>query len=97
MKLKKKEEQSVDTSVFLTKGNKIVMGGGEWEELGRKRGRGEKGAELSMAGYRGRYIECQEIEQRCVAIADGKPVVATESPRCQESKRLSGPNREDIS
>jgi hypothetical protein len=27
MKLKKKEEQSMDTSVFLRRGNKILMGG----------------------------------------------------------------------
>jgi hypothetical protein len=30
-------------------------------------------------------------------MGDGKLGVATESPRCQESKRLLGPNEDDIS
>jgi hypothetical protein len=38
MKLKKKEDQSVDASVLLRRGNRIVMGCREWEGLGRKRG-----------------------------------------------------------
>ena len=43
MKLKKKEDQSVDASVLLRRGNKIIKGSRGWEELGRKRrGGGEK-------------------------------------------------------
>jgi hypothetical protein len=42
MKLKKKEDQSVDASVLLRRGNEILTG--VWEGLGRKRGGGgEKG------------------------------------------------------
>lgn len=42
MKLKKKEDQLVDASILLTRGNKIIMGGrererGTWEV--KKRGR----------------------------------------------------------
>jgi hypothetical protein len=38
MKLKKKEDQSVDASVLLRRGNKIIIGDREWELFGRKRG-----------------------------------------------------------
>ena len=43
MKLKKNEDQRVDASVLLRRGNKIIKGSREWEGLGRKRrGEGEK-------------------------------------------------------
>jgi hypothetical protein len=43
MKLKRKEDQRVETSVLLRKGNKIVNGSRGWEDLGRKRrGEGEE-------------------------------------------------------
>jgi hypothetical protein len=42
VKLKKKEDQSVDVSVLLRKGDKIIKGGIGWEGLGRKRGGGEE-------------------------------------------------------
>ena len=40
-KLKKKEDQSVDASVFLRRGNKIIMGGRSREGPWRERGRGQ--------------------------------------------------------
>ena len=43
MKLKRKEDQRVDASVLLRRGNKIIKGSRGWEGLGRKRrGGGEK-------------------------------------------------------
>jgi hypothetical protein len=36
MKLKKKENQNVDASTLLRRGNKILMGGRGWEGLERK-------------------------------------------------------------
>jgi hypothetical protein len=49
MKLKKKEDQNVDASVLLRKGNKILMGNRGLEVLGRKRrGEGERGAGAVM-------------------------------------------------
>ena len=42
MKLKRKEDQRVDASVLLRRGNKIIKGSRGWEGLGRKR-RGEMG------------------------------------------------------
>ena len=42
MKLKKREDQSVDASVLLREGNKILTGGRGWEGLVRKRGGGVK-------------------------------------------------------
>ena len=42
MKLKKKEDQSVDASVLLRRGNKIIIGGRGWEGLRRKREGGEE-------------------------------------------------------
>ena len=44
MKLKKKEDQSVDVSVLLRRGNKIIMGSRGREGHGRKREEREKGA-----------------------------------------------------
>jgi hypothetical protein len=38
MKLKTKEDQSVDASFLLGRGNKILTGGRRWEGLRRKRG-----------------------------------------------------------
>jgi hypothetical protein len=43
MKLKKKEDQNVDASVLLRRGNKILTVGREKEGLGRKRGGGGGG------------------------------------------------------
>jgi hypothetical protein len=40
MKLKRKEDQRVDASVLLWRGNKIIQGSRGWEGLGRKRRRG---------------------------------------------------------
>jgi hypothetical protein len=39
-KLKRKEDQSVDASVLLRSGNKIIKGSRGWERLARKK-RGE--------------------------------------------------------
>ena len=36
MKLKKKEDQRVDASVLLRRGNKIIKGSRGWVRLGRK-------------------------------------------------------------
>ena len=52
MKLKKKEDQSVDASVLLRRGNNIIKGSRHLEGLGRKRrGGGKKrGEESGMGG-----------------------------------------------
>jgi hypothetical protein len=42
-------------------------------------------------------IYSHKIEQRCIAVGYGEPVVVTESSRYQKSKRLPGPNKDDIS
>jgi hypothetical protein len=41
MKLKKEENQKVDASVLLRRGNKILMESRVWEGLGRKKGGGK--------------------------------------------------------
>jgi hypothetical protein len=60
MKVKKNEDQSVDASVLLRRGNKIIMGGRGWVRLGRNVGgeeekRGGAGTGVGGAGeiYRG--------------------------------------------
>ena len=59
MKLKRKEDQRMDASVLLRRGNKIIKGSRGWEELGRNRreGRGKRRGESCMGGdeemYRG--------------------------------------------
>ena len=42
MKLKEKEDQSMDASVLFRRGNKIIMGARGWKGLERKRGGGEE-------------------------------------------------------
>ena len=37
MKLKREEDQRVDASVLLRRGNKIIKGSRGWERFGRKR------------------------------------------------------------
>ena len=55
MKLKKKQDQSVNALVLLRRRNKILTGGREWEGLKRNRGwREVKNREgLGMGGDRG--------------------------------------------
>ena len=56
MKLKKKEDQRVDASVLLRRGNNIIKGSREERDLGGKEeGRGKRGAESDMGGDGG-YI-----------------------------------------
>ena len=43
MKFKKKEDQSVDASVLLRRGNNIILGGRGRKGPGRERGGGGKG------------------------------------------------------
>jgi hypothetical protein len=40
MKLNRKEDQRVDVSILLRRGNNIIKGSRGWEGLGRKRGGG---------------------------------------------------------
>jgi hypothetical protein len=40
MELKRKEDQSVDASVLLRRGNNIIKGSRGWEGLGTRRGVG---------------------------------------------------------
>jgi hypothetical protein len=48
MKLNKKEDQSLDASVLLTRRDKILMGGRGWEE--ERRRMGERMAQSGMGG-----------------------------------------------
>ena len=67
MKLKRKEDQRVDTLILLRRGSKIIKGNRGWEKLGRKRrgGGGKEGQnhvwEKMKEMYRG-----SGIEQRCI-------------------------------
>ena len=58
-----------------------------------RRGRRGKEGRIKYEKRQGRCTEVQEIEQWCVAIGD----VELESPRIKKSKRLPGPNGDDIS
>jgi hypothetical protein len=60
MKLKRKEDQRIDASVLLRKGNKIIKGSREWERLGRKRRGG--GGKIRHGRRWRRCTEGQEIE-----------------------------------
>ena len=66
MKLKKKEDQSVDASVLHRRGNKIITGGRGWERPGGSRE--ERGAGSGVGGSRREgQREGQEIERRYTA------------------------------
>jgi hypothetical protein len=49
----KKEDQSVDASVLLRKGKKMIMEGKGREGYGRERGGGERGAGSGVGGDKG--------------------------------------------
>jgi hypothetical protein len=72
MKLKKKEDQSVDASILFRSGNKIIKWGRQWAGLGRKRGGERKKVGRVNYGRReGTCTERQEIIQTCVANSVG--------------------------
>ena len=82
MKFKKKEDQSVNASVLLRKGNKIITGGRGMKGSGRERG--ERGRSESRIRYRKRWernSDGQEIEQKHVAVGNGE--VGLETARLQ--------------
>jgi hypothetical protein len=60
MKLKKKEDQNVDASVLLRRGNKILMGGRGWEGHGKKRG-GEGRKRQVISGIRANGNNIQRV------------------------------------
>jgi hypothetical protein len=64
---KKKDNQSVEASVVLRRGKKIITGGRDKEGSGRKRG---GGGERGQGQMWEKSIESQEFEWRCVAIGD---------------------------
>ena len=69
MKLKKKEDQSVNASVLLRRGNKIIIGGRGRKEFGRKRrGEGEREGKNQIWEEMEEMYRGMEIEQRCVAM-----------------------------
>jgi hypothetical protein len=81
MNVKKKDNQSVDASVLLRSGNKIVILGEGWAGLGRnRRWIEEKGAggggRIRFGRRQGRCTKGPEIEQRFVAMGDGELGVA---------------------
>ena len=62
MNLKRKENQRVDVSVLLRRGNKIIMRGRGREGPGRERGGGGKRGAGSGMGRDRREVQRQEIE-----------------------------------
>ena len=64
-----------------------------WEKEGEEVNGGQNRCGRRLRRCRGD----QEIEKRCVVMNDGELGEPSESPRLQESKRLLGPNRDDIS
>jgi len=75
MKMKKKEDQNVDVSFLLRRGNKKLTGSRKWEGFGRKKGgRGRKRG--SGSGMEGDGDDIQEFEQSCVAMGHGEQGLA---------------------
>jgi hypothetical protein len=57
IKLRKKEEQSVDASVLLRRGTKIIMGGRERKGLEKEKGSGGSG----VGGDRGDLLNIRKF------------------------------------
>ena len=80
MKLKNKEDQSMDASVLLRRGDKIITGD-RWTPEGERKER-EKRNKISVGGDREqRNTEGQEIEGRYVAVEEGEVGVAIRKSR----------------
>jgi hypothetical protein len=72
MKLKRKEDQRVDASFLLRRGNKIIKGSRRREELGmKKRGKRGRGGRIRYVKRWRKYTEGQEVKQRYVVMGDG--------------------------
>jgi hypothetical protein len=87
MKVKKKEDQSVDTSVCFRRRNKRIMvsrGGGQDLE-GREEGQRKKWGRIRCGRRWGRFTEGQKIKQRYVEMVDGELGVTKESKKLPES------------
>ena len=85
----------MNVSDLLRRGNKILMGGREWEELGRKKGgvRGIKRGRMQYGRKQGCYTEGQETKVMCVAMWDGELAVPTSNFQMlgkQEAPRTQG-------
>jgi hypothetical protein len=78
---------------LLRRGNKLITGGRDWEELGRRKGGEREKGDRMRSRYRRRQersTEGQEIEQGCVAMGDGELGVATrtsQTPGKQEDPK----------
>jgi hypothetical protein len=77
MKLKKKEDQSMDASVLLRRGNKIIIGHRGWEGCGRDvggRGDGErkKGSQDQVWKETVEMYRGSGNEWRRIAMEDGE-------------------------
>ena len=82
MKFKKKEDQSVNASILLRKGNKIITGGRGMKGSGRKRGGwGRSGGRIRYRKRWERNTDGQKIEQKPVAVGNWE--VGLETARLQ--------------
>jgi len=79
MKLKKKEDQSVDASILYRRGNKNITGGRGREEPGREKEEGgnKRRGRIRYGKAQERSTEGQEIEQKSIAVWDGELGVGT--------------------
>jgi hypothetical protein len=96
MKIKKKEGQSVDTSVLLRRGTKIIIVGRKWKRLGRKNGgRGERGAGSGVVGDRS---DVQRVKtEECIKGEWGTGVSYQKLPGARKARGSQGTNRDEIS
>jgi hypothetical protein len=81
----KKEDQSVDASILLRRGNKIIIennhGGGE---LGGREEKKKGGGRIRYGEGQERSTGCQETEEKYVAVGDGELGVATRKSQMPE-------------
>jgi hypothetical protein len=61
---------------------------------GREEGKGEKEGQDDVWEETGMIYRGSGIEQRCVAMGDGKVGEQPVSSRCQERKRIPGSNKD---
>ena len=96
MKLKKKEDQSVDASVLLKRGEENNQRSRGREGLMKERGgRGEKGVQDQVWEKKGEKY--RKLKGGVYQWGDGELGYPAESSRCLEPNRFPGTNREGIS
>jgi hypothetical protein len=96
--IKRKEDQIVDASVLLSKGNKIIKVSRKWERLGKKRreGTGKRGAEKGMEGDGGDVQRVRKLNSNGAWGTEGSNQKAQDTRKARASQDPLGMTLADL-